>query len=879
MSGKRDRIERLLDEAVREIRDRKADPVVVKEAADRVWMTLSRRDRGESRSWPVELRVVSDCNEFRGLIQLYLNHELSEPRSLLLEDHFNECLRCRRELKIARDGVELALPVLYQARGWPKKVWLGLAAAAVVLVALGLGRLGLWERLLPAPQGPVASVAALDGSLFNISGGSGETLETGQQIMAGKDLRTAKDSGAVLALRDGSIIELGERAEVTIRETRSGRTIDLHRGNIIVQAAVQKDGFLKVTTADCLVQVKGTVFSVSRGLKGSRISVIEGIVSVESQGKHYELTAGQQMSTRKSLARVPLEKEIAWSRNLDEHIALLHQLTSLQEELEETLTPGLTFSTSLLALTPKNAVLYASLPNLSGGMVEAYELFEQRVRESSELQEWWGQNGVEDRALFEELLRKIQTLGNLLGPELVVWFEMGESSEPEDLVLISEAADATALFGALEQEVEAANSEAGAEVLRLVSDPAQLSVESTAELHLMVWEGLFAASPAAASLQRLASATPVPTPFSERIAQAYEEGVGFLLAVNLGRIVTRQINPEEAQALGEAGLLDSRFFLIEQKPSGDTTETRAVLNFARERRGIASWLAAPAPMGALDFVSADSHLAGAFVIKDPVLMVEDILGFMEGVAPETLHELAAFQAEKGIDIQHFAEPIGGELVFALDGPILPTPSWKIVFEVYDPVAFQETLDWAIEELNMQLQEEGRAGFELRIESSNGHMFYSLVSEDSTWEIHYVFVDGYLLVGPNRANLRIAIGHRETGYTLANAERFQELLPADGMSSVSGLLFQDMGKILGSLGELGDLSGVSVEQKGLLVAVLSGMEPTLFYLYGGEDQITLASTASQFAGLNVASLMSMAGGGLDNLFRGSGAARSWPGNLN
>ena len=874
MSGKQNRVERLLDAAVREIRERKADPVLVKEAADRAWMTLSRRDPDKARPQSVDLRVVGDCNEFRRLIRPYLKSELSEPRSLLLEDHLNECFSCRREVQIGRDGVETALPVPHPSTGWSRKVWLGLAAAAVVLVALGLGRLGVWERLLPVPQGPVAFVEVLDGSLFDVSGGSGETLENGQRVMAGKDLRTARDSGAILTLRDGSIIELGERAEVTIQETRSGRTIDLHRGNIIVQATPQKGGFLQVKTVDCLVQVKGTVFSVSRGLKGSRISVIEGVVWVESRGKRHELTAGQQMSTRKSLTSVPVEQEIAWSHNLDEHIALLRQLTSLQEELEETLTPGLTFSTSLLALTPEDAVLYASLPNLSGGMVEAYQLFEQRVQESSELKQWWGQTGIEDRALLEDLLRKIQTLGNLLGPELVVWFEMGESAQPEDLVLISEAADATALFGALEQEVNAANSEGGTEVLRLVSDPSQLSTESAAELHLMVWQGLFAASPSAASLQRLASVPSEPPPFSERIAQAYEQGVGFLVAVDLERIITGQVNPEEAQTLGEAGLMDARFFLIEQKPSGDDTETRAILTFARERRGIASWLAKPAPMGALDFVSADAHLAGAFVIKDPVLMVEDILGFMEGIAPETLQDLVAFQAERGVDLQHFAEPIGGEIVFALDGPVLPSPSWKVVLEVYDPSAFQETLDWVIEELNMELLGAGKAGLELLIESSGGHVFYSLVTGDSTRKIHYVFVDGYLVAGPSRALLQNAIGQREAGYTLAHTERFQELLPAGGMASVSGLLFQDLGKILGSLAELGDLSGVSAQQEGLLVAVLSGMEPTLFYAYGGEDQITLASTASQFAGLNMASLMSMAGGDLGNLFQGS-----WAGNIN
>ena len=254
-------------------------------------------------------------------------------------------------------------------------------------------------------------------------------------------------------------------------------------------------------------------------------------------------------------------------------------------------------------------------------------------------------------------------------------------------------------------------------------------------------------------------------------------------------------------------------------------------------------------------------------------MLEDIFTFMNTAAPETLQQFAAFQAEKGVDIQHLAEPIGGEIVLALDGPVLPSPSWKIVLEVYDPAAFQETLDWVVEELNRELEKEGKAGVELLIERSDGRGFYSLVSEDSAPEIHYVFVDGYLLAGPNRALLRDAIGHRETGYTLINAQRFQELLPADGMSSVSGLLFQDMGKILNSLA---DLAGVSAEQEGLLAAALSGMEPARYYAYGGEDQITLASTATQFAGLNVASLMSLADGGLDDLFRSGRGARSWPG---
>ena len=38
-----------------------------------------------------------------------------------------------------------------------------------------------------------------------------------------------------------------------------------------------------------------------------------------------------------------------------------------------------------------------------------------------------------------------------------------------------------------------------------------------------------------------------------------------------------------------------------------------------------------------------------------------------------------------------AASLGGEFALALDGPLMPVPSWKLVSEVYDPGRFQATL--------------------------------------------------------------------------------------------------------------------------------------------------------------------------------------------
>ncbi len=123
-----------------------------------------------------------------------------------------------------------------------------------------------------------------------------------------------------------------ERSQVSLTGAHDGIRINLDRGSVIVQAAKQRNGHLYVATDDCTVSVVGTVFAVSSGVKGSRVSVLEGEVHVSrASAPQRALFPGQQMTTNPSLTPVSIEDEISWSRNLDTHLALLHALAEVND--------------------------------------------------------------------------------------------------------------------------------------------------------------------------------------------------------------------------------------------------------------------------------------------------------------------------------------------------------------------------------------------------------------------------------------------------------------------------------------------------------------------------------------------------------------------
>jgi hypothetical protein len=840
----------MLDRAADAVRATEPDPEEVRRAADRVWARLAAESGIESAS-PVHraagaAAAIDGCGDVQAQIPALLAGELPASRRLLIEDHTRECVPCRRALIAARTGkpAHTAAPRRSALASGSRRHWMPLAAAIIALVAIAG-----WFATDGLFAGEVAQVAQADGLLLGLDGsaeGGIAPLAVGTMIDTGKAFRTGKGSTAVVRLKDGSEVELGERTQVSIRERRRGTTVHVDRGQVIVEAADQRQKHLFVATGDALVSVTGTIFSVEHGVRGSRVGVVEGEVRVDAGGREVVLHPGQQTTSRDSLAPVPVSRQVAWSRNVDRYLGMLAELQGLQRELAARVAPADTrYESALAPFVPADTFAYVAIPNLSTTIDQSWQIFRERLATSPTLAEWWGERQASGEAAeIDGAISRLTALGSHLGDEVVVALPGSEDGDPDHLLVLAEVANPDAFAAAIEAElsrVATEHGDAGDEVT-VVRDLAELS---GAEAGLIVWvsaDGVMAASDSADTLAAFGAARAAggsgfaSTALGEAVARGYADGTQWLLAVEIGMAVAGEV--ERDPEFAATGFDDVERLIVEYWDEGERSVMSAELAFAGERQGIASWLAAPAPMGSLDFVSADAHAAAAFVVKEPSAMLEDLFAIAGSDDPE----LARLENEIGLSLRDdVAAPLGGEVAFALDGPFLPKPAWKAVIEVYDPARLQHTIEVAAARLNDRLREEGEQEVTLSSQQAGGRTWHRV--ETRVAGFSWTYVDGYLVAAPSRALIERALDQRAAGTTLPASSRFRQLLPRDARADFSALFYQNVGPLLepvaGGVSTFGE--GLSDSQRQTLTSLIENAEPTVAYAYGEPDRVVFAGT--------------------------------------
>jgi len=222
------------------------------------------------------------------------------------------------------------------------------------------------------------------------------------------------------------------------------------------------------------------------------------------------------------------------------------------------------------------------------------------------------------------------------------------------------------------------------------------------------------------------------------------------------------------------------------------------------------------------------------------------------------------EKQQGVSLRDdFAAPLGGEFAFAIDGPILPTPSWKLILEVYDQAKLQSSIELAVEKLNQFSLLHGKGKLNVESSTSGGRTFYAIKSATSGLEVHYTFTNGYFVAAQTRALLEQSIADRDSGNTLVHSSRFMSSLPQDGNTNFSAILYHDLAPLMGPLAERLKNAGAngSDQDRQKLASIDANAPPTLVYAYAMGDRITLAANTEGGAfGLSPSSLI-----GLPNSF--------------
>jgi uncharacterized protein (TIGR03435 family) len=215
------------------------------------------------------------------------------------------------------------------------RLWV-FAVAAVIL--LGVLSVALLRNLQGIHAYTV--VEAADGGLYRVSGG--QTLHAGEKIEMGDIVRTDGGVGTVLALADGSRVEMRAQSALSVERADDGVRIRLDKGGIIVTAAKQRSGHLYVQTKDVTVSVVGTVFLVNSDEAGSRVAVIQGEVRVQQGGTAKKLLPGEQTATNPLMESHPVTEEVSWSRQAEKHLALLRESTARDATTSSNAAPSRT---------------------------------------------------------------------------------------------------------------------------------------------------------------------------------------------------------------------------------------------------------------------------------------------------------------------------------------------------------------------------------------------------------------------------------------------------------------------------------------------------------------------------------------------------------
>ena len=846
-----------IDDAIESIKTDAPTPADLAAAGDRVRAALAVQrgpqavpandiDSPESgQSW-------NSIDDYIAAIPAYLAQRLSDSQTMLFEEESRRSVPLRRALNEAReqprDSEESPVRV-----GQAKRPLYRWVAAAAAVAAIAVSMIIAVPDLPSLDQSRVAQIDEIDGQLFQIIDGQLESLSAGAWVDGRERLRSGSGSSAIITLDDGSQIEVDERSELSMTRRGSGNRIDVSRGRILVAASPQGSGTLDVFTNEFMVSVTGTIFEVAHGAKGSRVAVVEGEVNVLLQGNTTSLTPGEAMASRMDFLTLNVEDEIAWSRDADQYIAMLQEVAALQQDLEAIMATQPRYSTRLLSLAPADTAVYIAVPNAPEKVAEVYDVVRARAQSSDYLAEAWAEfESATQGQHLDEMMSWLREIGYTLGEETVFAITMKSvGGEPLSVPVVLSEVDAGAFAASFDQQLQQLRDVLAAEghdqelEIALINDPGEAL---DGQLSIWLYEDILIATVDAGTMLDMQTVVEnggsdfMDSDLYGLLQSSYEQGTQILGAVNIQQLIT-PIDQDD-QTLEHTGMSNAQYLIAQHQQEDSETSITADLYFAGQTEGAMAWLATPAPMGSLEFFSGDATLVAAMLLAEPISIMEQL---NELEMPNDVDVTAEFELFYSV-----VSVFGGEMAIGLDGPLLPTPAWKVVIEAYDVSPLQASIEQSIALFNQYSLENGvGASIALSAADVAGYSGYevSLTVDDSIamgdWDsasFNYAYVDGYLVATADSALIGRAIDFYESGSNLQADSEFRELLARDGYLDFSAVYFSRLGELVGDITQ--NLpSNLTAEQQSAVAAMDAGAGPSMASILALPDKIHFAYSGS------------------------------------
>ncbi|HEY3705684.1 MAG TPA: FecR domain-containing protein [Terracidiphilus sp.] len=827
--------ESLLDRATRALREDAPGRDAITASAERSAQALGM----EMTSEAIE-GAIHNCEGVQRLFVAYRAGNLHDSRKQLVDAHLRECSGCLRVFRDARSGsvVSWGAPqIATQKRVGPMAWgWAFATCAAVLITGLLVYRM-YWQ----IPPGVRAEVQSIHGTAYLIDGSGDRPITAGTELAEGAQVRTGGDSGAVLRLTDGSLVELNQRSALDVGARGRDMTVHLSRGAVIVQAAHRTSGHLYVKTPDCRVAVTGTVFSVDAGIKGSRVAVLQGSVHVVRAGLNSVLGPGEQIATSDNLAPQPIADQFTWSPDREKYVGMLAQLALVEHRIAQIPFPQPRYTTDLLARVPAETQLYISIPNLGDFLKQANSIFQDQLTASPELRAWWTKGHNPDE--LNDFVNKVNDISQYLGDEVIV---IGAGQGDSKTVAMLADVKRSGLKDELEQQF-------GGQGKLVVLDPATLLAGAAPAAghggyalvrdHEVVFANSTAILTEVNTQLDAGSSGFADADFGKQIAAAYSRGAGIILGADLHSMLQAQAGraPQKMPGLASSGLGDLQYLIAEHRESNGMPANHVAVQFTGTRQRIASWLASPGPIGSLEFVSPNAAVAIASLTKDPAAIADDLMA-MATQAHGAGVSWSDIDSKLQIDVRNdLMANLGGDVTLSLDGPVLPTPAWKMVVEVNNPTGLENTLERMLQAIAAQTQ--GTGAHLLRIESSlvDSVRYYTIRDVTSgTAVAEYTFANGYMVLGANRAVVMDALRTQASGNSLAQSASFRALLPRDENENYSALVYQNLSPVLTPL-----MSQFGGNAAGAIQKLAADARPTVICAWGEGNRIEAASDSRLF----------------------------------